>query len=121
MGLGLDLATRIAFANEDYPKWRMGAVLVKGGSVQAVGWNVLKSDPAFLDDHSNCSIHAEISALRQVRFRAKNHVLYIARVTRSGLIGMAKPCCSCQEVIRGSGVRRVRYTINQNTSGVWRP
>jgi tRNA(Arg) A34 adenosine deaminase TadA len=118
---GIELAKKIAVANDQYPKWSLGACVIKGGSVQAVGWNIKKSDPAFLDVHSNCSVHAEIHALKQMRFRAKGCVVYIARWRKGGGFGLAKPCANCQEVIAGSGVKRVVFTIDDHTTGTWRP
>lgn len=119
--MSLDYAVKIALANEEYPKWKLGCVIKRGGAVQAVGWNTLKSEPTYLDNHSNCSVHAEERALRQMNYDAEGCILYVARIRRGGDIGMAKPCKACQRLIKRSGVKRVVYTINDETYGVWRP
>ena len=120
----LDLAVKLSQSREAksyYPKWPMAAVLVKGGSIQSIGFSRKKNDPTYLDRFDYCSVHCEIEALRKVRFQAKNHVLFVARACKGGGVGLAKPCANCQEVIDGSGVKRVTYTITGNEYGVWKP
>lgn len=119
--MSIEIAKKIAQANDQYPKWPMGAVVSKGGAIQAVGWNVKKSDPTFLDNHSNCSIHSEITALRQMKFQARGCTMFVARRCKGGGYGLAKPCANCQEVIVGSGIKKVHFTIDNNTVGIWRP
>ena len=119
--MSLELAVKIAEANFAYPRWRLGCVIKKGGAVQAVGWSVWKSDPEVLDDHSNCSVHAEVHALKQMRYSASGCVMYVARILRSGGPGLAKPCETCQSVIAAAGVKRVLFTVDSQTHGVWKP
>jgi len=119
--MSLRYATKIAEANDDYPKWKLGCVIKKGGAVQSVGWNVKKRDPKFLDDHSNCSIHAEIRALRQMNYEADGCIMYVARVLKGGGIGLAKPCATCQQIISDAGIKKVHFTIDETTEGIWKP
>lgn len=119
--MSLDYAVKIALANEDYPKWKLGCVIKRGGAVQAVGWNSLKSDPTYLDNHTKCSVHAEVRALRQMNYDAEGCIVYVARIRRGGDIGMAKPCGNCQQLLSDAGVKRVIFTINAQTHGVWKP
>lgn len=62
------------------------------------------------------ALHAEARALRKAD---RGCVMYVARVTRDGAWAMAKPCASCQALIRSRGVKRVFYTIAPNEWGVW--
>lgn len=119
--MSLAIAAKVAESNDDYVKWPFGCVVTKGGAVQAVGRNILKSDPAYLDDHSNCSVHAEVDALRQMSFKAHGCVMFIARVTKSGRQALAKPCRRCQRVIASAGVKRVVFTLDGSGHGVWKP
>lgn len=119
--MSLPYAIKIAEGNDSYEKWPFGCVIKKGGAIQAVGWNIKKSDPEFLDDHSMCSVHAEIHALRQMKYRADGCVMFIARVLKGGGIGLAKPCVNCQTVITDSGIKRVLYTIDEDNFGTWKP
>lgn len=119
--MSLAIATKIASSNDDYVKWPFGCVVTKGGAVQAIGRNILKSDPAFVDDHTKCSVHAEVDALRQMGFRAHGCVMFIARVTKTGRKALAKPCTRCQRVITNAGVKRVVFTLDESGYGVWKP
>jgi len=117
----IELAKKIAAANDDYPEWRLAAVCVKGGSVQSVGWSKLKRDPLFLDQFYNCSVHAEVDCLKRMNFQAKNCVLHVARLRKGGGFGLAKPCANCATMIESSGVKKVIYTISDDEFGVWKP
>jgi deoxycytidylate deaminase len=119
--MSLEIAKKIAVANDQYPKWSLGCCVVKGGAIQAVGWNKKKSEPTFLDDHTNCSIHAEIMALRQMNFEAKRCTLYIARWRKGGGYGLSKPCERCKPVIKKAGVKKVVFTVDNESYGVWIP
>lgn len=118
--MSLRIATKIAEANPG-EKWKLGAVIRKGGRVMAVGWNIDKNDPLNVDgDWSACSVHAEMAALRQVN-DASGAIVYVARITPGGKIAMAKPCVRCQSELRLAGVKRALFTIDQHTHGVWKP
>lgn len=121
MMMSLNYAIKIAQANQQYPKWPMGTVIKKGGAVQSIGWNIKKSDPLFLDDHSNCSVHCEVHALRQMNYKAHGCIMFIARQLKGGGIGLAKPCANCQVIIKDSGIKRVTFTIDDDTYGTWKP
>ena len=62
--------------------------------------------------------HAEARVLKKAGLGA---ILYVARVTRDKKWCMAKPCASCQNLIRSRRVKRVVYTIGPNEFGVWIP
>ena len=94
----------------------------------SVGWSSLKNDPFCIDDHrfstdpNPCSVHAEVHALRQMNFEAKGCVLYVARILKgSGKPALARPCANCMEVIEGSGIKRVVYTIDEKETGEYKP
>ena len=116
--MSLNLAKKIAEANDFNEKWMLGCVIVKGGSVLSVGMNKPKNDPAYID-FEHCSIHAEVDALKKLTKPAKGCVMYVARYCKGGDTGLAKPCSRCALEIRNSGVKRVVYTIDNNTYGVW--
>jgi pyrimidine deaminase RibD-like protein len=119
--VSLQLAVKIAKSNSDYDRWPFGCVIKKGGAIQAVGWNILKSDPRYTDNHLNCSVHAEEHALKQMRNGASGCVLYVARMLRTGNVGLAKPCIHCQKLIRDAGVKRVIFSIDNDMHGIWKP
>ncbi len=96
-----------------HDKWRVGAVLVKGGSLISTGFNRYRNNPAIvqIDD---VSYHAEEVCLMKAG-DPRGATIYVARVTKSGVTGMAKPCEKCQELLLEHGVRSVVYTT---TDGV---
>lgn len=118
--MSLEIATKIARANPS-DHWKLGAVVRKGGRVLAVGWNVDKNVPENVEmDWAACSVHAEVSALKQVS-DPSGSIVYVARVTRGGRVGMAKPCKRCRAYLTDVRVKRAVYTIDENTFGVWKP
>lgn len=110
---------RSAFAQaqlSDHGIWKLGASLWRSRAQLAVGHNRSKNDPA-LTAYEHCSVHAEIDALNQV-VDASGTVLYVARLTRSGLVSMARPCLRCMEAITDAGVKKVVYTVNTHQFGI---
>jgi len=100
-----------------HPRWQMGAIVASAGRVLGAGANSPKNDPAIEGiPLTSCSIHAEVAALRGVD--AEGSTIYVARVTRSGRRGMARPCHRCEAVIRKAGVRRVVWTMDDFNYGV---
>lgn len=89
-------------------QWRVGAVIIKGGRVLGVGVNRYRNNPSqvALD---GVSYHAEEVALRTAG-DVEGATIYVARVTRSGLIGLAKPCEACQDLLNANGVHTAVWT-----------
>jgi pyrimidine deaminase RibD-like protein len=115
--MSLEQAIKAAQRNRRYKRWPLGAVIVRGGATQAVGYSALKTVP----QHPGSSVHAEAHALRRMNFDAHGCVMFVARKMRRGGVGMAKPCPECQQLIRASGIKRVVYTISETEVGVWKP
>lgn len=91
-----------------HEQWRVGAVLVRGGRLLSVGFNRYRNDPSQVD-LAGVSYHAEAVAIRKAGF-TEGATLYVARVTRSGDLGSAKPCARCQRLIAHHGVHTVVWT-----------
>jgi tRNA(Arg) A34 adenosine deaminase TadA len=91
-----------------HDKWRVGAVIVRSGRVLSTGYNRYRNDPAQVEP-GGVSYHAEQVALRKVG-DAEGSTIYVARVTRSGLIGLAKPCEMCQDLLQSHGVHTAVWT-----------
>ena len=62
------------------------------------------------------STHAEAHALRRAGFQVDNCSLYITTISRKGNLTMAKPCESCDNLIKALGIKKVIFT---NQYGVW--
>ena len=86
--------------------YRLGALVIRGGSILGTGHNVTKNNPA--NTGSNWSVHAEVSALRGID--ATHATLYVARITLGGIVAMARPCPACMVAIRAAGVNKIVHT-----------
>lgn len=79
------------------------AIVVKGGSVVSVGYNVGTK-------------HAEIQALNKMwPSERKGVTLYSFRFRKGGTWGMAKPCRKCESYLKENGVKVVYYTDENGT------
>lgn len=100
------LAARQAARSEC--KWRHGAVLVRGGSVLATGYNRMVSDP--FATLGRCSVHAEAMALRGAK--SCRGTLYVVRLRPDGSWAGSAPCRSCTRQLKESGVERVVFSTD---------
>lgn len=91
-----------------HDKWRVGAVLIRGGRFLAAGYNRYRNDPALVGA-DGVSYHAEAVAIRKAG-DAHGATLYVARLTKGGALGLSMPCDRCQSLIEESGVRTVIWT-----------
>lgn len=105
----LDLAIKLA--EESTAKQRHGCVVVQNGNIVSLGVNRDINNPLTLSaEHSKASsIHAEVRALNKVS-NPKGAVVYVARLTPGGAIGLSAPCPECSFVIHSLGVKRVVHT-----------
>lgn len=106
----------------DYPIHKLGCVVVKGHRIVSSGHNHKTRCCALqakLDTEKygvNCPgrMHAEIMALMPLmrdKVNLSNASLYIYREHKDGTLAMARPCSSCQKVIKQLGIKRCFYTI----------
>lgn len=101
---------------------KMGCVVVYKHRIISSGYNNCKTNPLqkkynkyrFYEDDGKHSIHAEVDALlpllgqNDINF---SHVsLYVYREHKNGELAMARPCPSCQALIRSLGIRHIYYT-----------
>lgn len=111
----------LAESNEHYPKFRLGAILYKGGSTLSTGMSRILTEPRLVEEGSGLlrriSVHAEIDALRQCGDPVGS-TIYVARIGRNGQVGLSKPCSQCEDELTRAGVKKVIYTINDREYGV---
>lgn len=74
----------------------------------SVGHNRYRNSPSQVDVEG-ISYHAEEVALRRAR-DPEGATIYVARITRSGKLGMARPCKNCQRMLLDNGIRYFVYT-----------
>ena len=103
------LSKAVSLAHQaSHTQWRVGALVVKSGRVLGSGTNRYRNHPSRVD-RDGVSYHAEEVALRRSG-RVSGSTIYVARVTRSGTIGLALPCPRCQQDLLESGVTTAIWT-----------
>lgn len=90
---------------------RHGALVVKGGSVLGVGINRSRTHDSWIVDRprNSCSIHAEVSALRNADYPIRS-TIYVARVNSKGELRPSAPCVSCFGFLEQFEVKKVVHT-----------
>lgn len=98
--------------------YHLAAILKRDGRVIRIGENTHKTHPRFKRQYSDGTwgshMHAEMNVLR---FSRPGDEIEVMRFTKCGKhMTMAKPCPLCEEEIKKSGIKKVRYT---NWEGEW--
>lgn len=117
----LDRALVLALASE-HPRWQLGAILVRGGSIVSAACNTVRNSP-HLTQGVGSSFHAEEKCLRKVFYsadRAENSTIFVARINNQGQQRLARPCNSCYSKLVKAGVDRIVYTLNDRGHGMER-
>ena len=116
----IDLAKRLAETSD--LRHRHAAILVKGGSV--ISWSNNKNKynrwaQRFRSKQNGpATIHAELGAILGVSYEKTNGAdLYVVRINHKGHLCMSMPCHMCQEIMSHVGVKRVFYSIDDDTIG----
>jgi pyrimidine deaminase RibD-like protein len=79
-------------------KFRHGVVVTRGGAVVAIGYN-------------HCETHAEYHALSKLwPSERRGLTLWSVRISNSGKLNMARPCPTCMELLKKSGIRKVYFS-----------
>ena len=124
----LNLLTKIAIQNEEFPRAKMSSALVKNNKIMSIGINRRKTDPLQAKYGKNKDaifLHSEINciknALREYDVEnLKDSTLYICRVKRPDqkskkwVWGQAKPCSGCSRAIAEFGIKNVVYTTDRH-------
>ena len=120
----MELAKRIAFQS-DYPDYRHGAVLVKGGSIRNTSHN--KNNFCSFGSRfrkrqtGKATVHAELGVILGLdRSITEGSTVYVARIGKRGDFRMSKPCEMCHAAMKHVGVKRVIYTIDNEITGSYK-
>ena len=112
----LQLARRLS-NQSDFPRFKHGAVLVKGSAVinasfNKSGFNKFGAKFKSISKKEHASLHAELGAILNVeRKRTEGSTIYVVRVNNHGELRMSKPCPMCEEALRFCGVKKVIYSV----------
>ena len=122
----METLTKVAESNDEYPRARLAAAIVRGNKIISIGRNRKKSDPLqakFSKNNEAIFLHAEIhaikNALREIRVdELQDTSLYICRVKQPNTYtdpfvwAMSKPCEGCERAILEFGIKEVIYTTS---------
>ena len=100
---------------------KIGCAIIYRGNVLAFGSNTDKTTPTqrkyndwrFVDCGTPAKTHAEIGALKRIRWLDIDFsrvYLYIYREDKAGHMAMARPCASCMAYIKELDIHHVCYT-----------
>ena len=115
--------TALCSAQTDY---KHGAVLVKGGSVINASCNknrLVSFGSRFCTEHDGiATLHAELGAILGLeRTVTEGATLYVARIGKDGGYRLSKPCSMCTAAMQHVGIKRVFWSIDNNSCGMGRP
>lgn len=108
----------------DFPKQKLGAVIVYKNKVLSVGWNTSKTIPMqrkfnkyrnFDPETAVNSAHAEMIALDRLLKQYDNVdfsrcSIFVWRNYKDGSPALARPCPACEHALREIGITDVYYT-----------
>lgn len=104
---------KITSEQSDY-KYKVGAVLVKGGSVVSTGYNEVRFKSLGSEQYTEWkeSLHAERAAIAKMNKEdVQGCSMYIYREYNSNNFpALSKPCSQCAKLISDMGVKKVYYT-----------
>ncbi|PAU50116.1 hypothetical protein [Streptomyces albireticuli] len=106
----LNLAIRQA--SKSQCRFKVGAVLTKGGRIMGHACNHRRNLPS--TDFRHATFHAEEVLIRRIRM-SRGSVIHVARVNRAGSPLLARPCLRCQQTLAASGVVRAYYTTGSGS------
>lgn len=109
----------------EFKQYHIGAVAVYGHKIISSGNNSNKTNPIQkrlnahrFDVDTRHTVHAELACLlplinrKDINFSDVS--LYIYRAHKSGDLALARPCASCEALIRSLGIRNIYYTGNKS-------
>ena len=121
----MELASRLANSSSS-PDYRHGALLVRGSNI--IGLSTNKNRHASFGNRfrdRNCghaTQHAELGCVLGIdRRKTMGSIVYVCRIGKRGDFRLSKPCSMCAAVLRHVGVKKVYYSIDDKTMGVYKP
>lgn len=109
----IKLARETAISGRTKDKgYHLASVCIRSDGSITKGHNTRSND-------QNRFVHAEAKSILKAGHGAK--LLIVVRVFADNTLALAKPCNSCQRLIKQYKVKKVIYSISNNEFGVWYP
>ena len=114
----MKLAQKMSYHSQH--RVRIGAIVLKGKSIVGTGFNkVHKTHPLITGRTAYKHIHAETAACIGIdRHLLDGGTMYVYRELRDGSVGLSRPCCDCEALMRELGIKSVRYTDPSAKDGI---
>ena len=121
----MEIASRVAH-NSNSDDYRHGALLLRGSNIIGLSMNKnrhAKFGNRFRDRNcGHATHHAELGCVLGIdRKKTTGSTMYVCRIGKGGEFRLSKPCSMCAAVLRHVGVKRVFYSIDNKTIGVYKP
>jgi tRNA(Arg) A34 adenosine deaminase TadA len=106
----------------EFPDFKHGAILVKGGSIISKSCNKMNScsfGARFKTYKGRASLHAELGTILGVpKSKTLSSTIFVVRVSKTGLLANSRPCNMCQGAMQFVGIKKVFYSISDTEYGV---
>ena len=101
-------AKKVAAKGKDCRSYRLGAVGVRRDGTIVTAKNIPNRYP-------EAQAHAEARLTKKLD---RGSVVYVVRIDRKNKLATARPCKTCQRIMKGRGVTRCYYSIAEHEYGV---
>ena len=117
-------ARQIATTSQ-FPDYRHGAVLVRGGSIinsSANKDNFCSFGSRFRNKKDGiATVHAELGCILGVdKDKTEGTTLYVVRVGKLGDLRLSKPCPMCYAALKHAGIKKVIFWLDSQTCGSYK-
>ena len=102
------LAREIAARGEDRRRYRLGAVGIRKDGAIVKSKNIPNKLP-------EPQAHAEARLAKKLD---RGSIVYVVRIDSNGNLASARPCDSCERILKFRGVKKVYYSITNIEYGV---
>mgnify|MGYP003662434998 FL=1 len=112
-------------ATSEFPDYRHGAVLVRGGAVINVSANkdnFCSFGSRFRNEQNGvATVHAELGCILGIdKSKTEGTTLYVVRVGKAGDLKLSKPCPMCYAALKYAGIKKVIFSLNSHTCGSYK-
>ena len=91
-----------------HAQYNVVAIIFKKDKIISIGVNSPKTHPIIT---SPKTLHAELNAvIKAKKQNIRGASIFTIRTTHSGKLGMAKPCPTCESILRDRGINHVLFT-----------
>lgn len=95
--------------NSDHSQHKMACVIARKNKLVSAAVNMNRTHPKSTTRFN--TLHAEVAALLGMSYEnLKGCEAYIYRETKSGDLGMAKPCDACHQALKLAGIETIYYS-----------